>query len=943
MKTFRPDQRSWSSALPKMRCGPYRNKVATIHLKSRENLSNQPEPPLTSYMKSDTIITWASKQPIWQQDALRRVALSLELSDTDIQEILANLRQANGLSREGEPVLQPLTRGHLQPDARAAPLAYLCSIDNVKNVNRLAQDQKLPFALDGITLIYGHNGSGKSGYCRILKKFCRAIAKDPIHPNVFVKGKPASAEARIRYKLESATDVSETTWRDGEDGPSDIAHLSVFDSHNARLYVDERNRIDYLPYEIELLTRFGQLLTKLQENLSAEIQVVERHLNVGLSTGYTPGTAVSELVNRLTSTTPLAELPTIEEINALGTWTEELAKDLDTLQKTIGNDPKALADRCRRVQGVVSSLIEELNKARDALSQDKATELEQAVRHACTTAGVAALAATTLLKDEPLKHVGSDPWRLMFQHAKEFSKLAYPDVEPPATREGDLCVLCQQPLAEEAAERLRRFENYVAGKARKDVEKAAAIRDKKSEAIEAVLVRSVEDAKSLLGEYAALSDARAETAAAVEIFAQETHERRAKLLAAVESGEFSDIVELDGSVIDKLRAERQALGDEAAAYDMTAGDDTRGENLKKELASLLDRKRLSENLETIHARRNDLELRARLQECVGAAKTNAVSHQVSALRKQLVTQDLNNRIRAEIAILALAHLPLLINDYSRKGESGFEVTLDAQQKVASRDVLSEGEQRALGLACFLADVNGQPVKHGIIVDDPVSSLDHVRIRRVAARLVREAATGRQVIIFTHNLLFFSEVMSLAAAHTPSPVPVLTNIVRKAPDLGFGVIERDDEPWEAKATNKRIILLREKIKALEAIVDKDGDAYRQGVEGFYTDLRETWERLVEEVLLSRVVERYGSDVKTQSLKGVVVDDEDYKTIFWAMKRASERSGHDMAAARNMPFQTVGDLKKEITALDGYRNQLRRRSKAVELRRKQLEQPPKAATA
>ena len=63
-----------------------------------------------------------------------------------------------------------------------------------------------------------------------------------------------------------------------------------------------------------------------------------------------------------------------------------------------------------------------------------------------------------------------------------------------------------------------------------------------------------------------------------------------------------------------------------------------------------------------------------------------------------------------------------------------------------------------------------------------------------------------------------------------------------------------------------------------MVDKDGDDYHQGVKGFYAELRETWERLVEEVLLSRVVERYGSDVKTQSLKRVEVTDEDYKTIF-----------------------------------------------------------------
>ena len=88
-------------------------------------------------------------------------------------------------------------------------------------------------------------------------------------------------------------------------------------------------------------------------------------------------------------------------------------------------------------------------------------------------------------------------------------------------------------------------------------------------------------------------------------------------------------------------------------------------------------------------------------------------------------------------------------------------------------MLSEGEHRTLGLACFLVDVNGHPVKHRIIVDDPVSSLVHVGIRRVAARLVDERASGPEVIVFTHNLLFFSAVMSLAAPHASSLVPVLT--------------------------------------------------------------------------------------------------------------------------------------------------------------------------
>lgn len=68
----------------------------------------------------------------------------------------------------------------------------------------------------------------------------------------------------------------------------------------------------------------------------------------------------------------------------------------------------------------------------------------------------------------------------------------------------------------------------------------------------------------------------------------------------------------------------------------------------------------------------------------------------------------------------------------------------------------------MALACFLGEVLGDPVKHGVIIDDPVSSLDHIRVRKVAERLVKEAAEGRQVIVFTHNLLFYSEIMNAAA-------------------------------------------------------------------------------------------------------------------------------------------------------------------------------------
>ena len=429
-----------------------------------------------------------------------------------------------------------------------------------------------------------------------------------------------------------------------------------------------------------------------------------------------------------------------------------------------------------------------------------------------------------------------------------------------------------------------------------------------------------------------VSDQATELAISVE-------KRRAKLVKAKLADNLSNLTALDFSLLDTLREEEDSLNQEARVLE-AAKQDAEQEIRSKRLSQLKDTKHLADSLQIILARRQDLELRARLKECERAAKTNAVSHKANSLRQELVSERLRDRIHAETEALSLTHLHLAINDDSRRGESGYKVSLDAKQRVASKDVLSEGEQRALGLACFLADINGQPKQHGIIVDDPVSSLDHIRLRQVAKRLVQEAGNGRQVIIFTHNLLFFSEVLSKAASHASSPVPVVTHVVREAAELGFGVVEQDDEPWEGKPVTKRIAVLREHLNRLRAEKELSKVIDRKQVVNFYTGLRETWERLVEEVLLGKVVERFGTDVRTLSLKRVVVDDEDYRKIFWAMKEASEFSGHDMPAGKNIPLPSIDDMEEALRTLDEYRASVRKRSNEIQRKRKMLEEPPKA---
>jgi energy-coupling factor transporter ATP-binding protein EcfA2 len=67
-----------------------------------------------------------------------------------------------------------LDKSHLLIEASAEQAVSLTKMTEITGVNALVSDQELSFGAKGITIIYGDNGSGKSGYCRVLKHACRS-------------------------------------------------------------------------------------------------------------------------------------------------------------------------------------------------------------------------------------------------------------------------------------------------------------------------------------------------------------------------------------------------------------------------------------------------------------------------------------------------------------------------------------------------------------------------------------------------------------------------------------------------------------------------------------------------------------------------------------------------------------------------------------------------
>jgi energy-coupling factor transporter ATP-binding protein EcfA2 len=881
----------------------------------------------------ESLVAWAARFAPWTQDALRRHATSqlYALSEADKVAIQDRVRHAAGFEFDQPPTYDPIAAGHVKPTAAPPEQVILCSLGPVQHLNRLASNQRMRFATDGLTVIFGDNGTGKSGYARVAKKLCRSLSKDDLLGNVFGAAPSPPAEIVVRYAVDGDA-IVEMTWTDGEAPPVPLAGMTFFDSANARLYVDRQNRISYLPAHISLLQRYGEHCTEMDATFRAEVTELQKRLRVPLPGGYAVGGTIAGVLAQLDP--KQSQLPTAQALRALAMAQAEDDTELRRLEVLLANDPAVLAARHRRTQKVLADIEAQLMAVEAALSAPRAAALQAALERSQSTAAAASLAATQRFDSTPISGVGSEPWRLMYDYARQFAGANGVPAEKLADNVGDLCAMCQEPLSEAGAARIRSFNDFVADAATQAADNAIAVLNEARKALQQSQIPRKAQVEAALGEFAAFSESRKALVDEVAAYCEGALQRRGFLAAAANKDHVAAILPLQRNLAGKLSAAVAELEVEAKAFDAAAANGGARPSDRAKLSELQDRRRLADGLDAVLARLDDLIHVRRLEQCRKAVETGPISRQITALRRSLVMKKLTQAIEDEIASLDLTHIPFQISDNSTEGQSVFAVGLKSQSTIANNKVLSEGEQRALALACFLAEAKASGGMHGLIIDDPVSSLDHGRIRRVATRLVDEAVAGRQIIVFTHNILLYNELVDAASR---SQLPLLRNFISKTVSEGFGLVSETDEPWLLQSVAKRVEILRQKLKTYNNTNDFTSDEWRATVVDFYTALRETWERLVEEVLLGKVIERFNSDVKTQSLKGVTVTDEDYATIFHAMTRASERSGHDMAAGRAIALPKPADMKEDLDNLDTYRIKAQKRMTETAKTRKDFEKP------
>jgi AAA15 family ATPase/GTPase len=122
------------------------------------------EPNMQGIIREE-ILLFSKQQSEWCSDLIRRAVSQERVTPDDCKAVLNLLKAHVGIISDDGCTPEVLSEAHSSLSAAAAVWeTILQSVSEVQNVNRLAADQELSFAPKGITVIYGDNGSGKSGY-----------------------------------------------------------------------------------------------------------------------------------------------------------------------------------------------------------------------------------------------------------------------------------------------------------------------------------------------------------------------------------------------------------------------------------------------------------------------------------------------------------------------------------------------------------------------------------------------------------------------------------------------------------------------------------------------------------------------------------------------------------------------------------------------------------
>ncbi|WP_324276967.1 AAA family ATPase [Blastococcus brunescens] len=614
--------------------------------------------------------------------------------------------------------------------------------------------------------------------------------------------------------------------------------MSIFDSPSVNFHVDDDLEYVYVP---AVLALFNHVISG--------IKAVQSRIESGVSDLKAESTTLLSRFPKESSVYPLIE--------TLGAST-----DLEDLKGRVDNDPK-VDGRIDALRRAVAALEANTVAAQITFHQRAERVLSQATTAATVLNGFDVTAYnTSLAKRVELQadykafraelfaaaDLPADPeesWEAFVAggevYRQHLAALGVHDI--------DRCLYCRQPLSDPAKDLVKKYGDYLSDKISADITATTAQLTTLTAAVRSI---QISEMTSLLREYEGRDD---------QPSFYEHLQRLEALVLAVRAA-----VADDRAATSDAQAQATTLLTHVEAAHVHASDELHelGEQARNRASALSDKKKevselvaaaeLAKSWSTIQNQVRNAKEADRLKILARALPNHcrAVTDLSKDASDQLINKSFDKLFVEECR--ALRAPSLKVEFVGRQGKAQRRKVLSGKYKPSR--VLSEGEQKVLAMADFLAEARLAGITAPVIFDDPVSNLDHRRINEVAQR-VAVLTENNQVIVFTHDIFFATTLLGLFEQSKRCSYFHITD------EEGKGTVTRATGPrWDSLSNLKKNV--NQTIQAAKVV---DGEARAALVREGYDWIRAWCEVFAETELLKGVSQRYQPNIRMTVLPNI----------------------------------------------------------------------------
>lgn len=774
----------------------------------------------------DFLWEWAESHGYWSKLLVSKIVSQENNLSSEDREIIFNyFLQSIKLHSD----LPPLTiiKPTYTPTSKQIELT---SLSDITGVNRLAKNQTINFSKN-LTVVFGENGTGKTGYGRILKTLGFSYdGNNKILSNIFGASQPKSAT--IKFK---ANGIDDTFIWNGTNKNLELENISVFNSSCVQISLSDRQLI-VSPIGFHL---FNLVISELSE------------LTKLLSVKYTLYPTKLALVENLNAGSPqynyitgLSAKSTEQKLIDVSSFIPEHEKELESKEKELSNLNKTLLQT--EIQNLNTSTDElDVLIGKIQLAQINITS-ESWQAHINYNKQIKELESKTktgikeIAEKNGIDFYKTDQFQSFIKAAEDYIKIIEKPEYPSAK---DTCIYCLQPLDKSAQDLLTNYRKLLNDKTQEDL---ASYKKLKIELVNQV---SKIDTNLIFHQPTFGIDETMKSIQPAEIIKYNIELGALKASFSNDKNTEDSIFNFDYAKYIKLLIDKktEVSAELIKKQELLSNLATKEIDLKKKIAELKDCKLLSTKVEEVKTAISNYKVVSVLDSNASSFNSAAISKKTSQARDELISSNFDMIFKDELKSFRKSHINV---DLSFGTERGSSKVYHRIKSHILTDILSEGEQKAIALAEFLTELQLDNIKAPVIFDDPVNSLDHNIIDDVARRLIK-LSNERQVVIFTHSVLLFNSFLYFSKQPSYKALTYLFfDSKNEFNETGF-ISEAEEEINKVNSYVAKInIIINNTPKGRpEAEIAEDGYGY----------LRSAIELLVEHEIFQGTIKRYQKNI------------------------------------------------------------------------------------